>query len=88
MNLLCDLHKKQFQLLFSLSDSLFVGIFQWSGFSVLLSTLELVGSDHAMSQYFSLVLPSSNVELVALKMSVLMKMQVKRILLETVQIIC
>lgn len=40
-----------------------------------------------MSQYFSHVLPSSNVELVALKMSVLMKMQGKRILLETVQII-
>lgn len=48
--------------------------------------LELVGSNHVMSQYFSLVLPSSNVELVALKMSVLMKMQVKRMLLEKVQI--
>lgn len=33
----------------------------------------LVESDYVTSQYFSLALPSSNVELVALKMSVLMK---------------
>lgn len=75
MKLLCDLYKNNFSYYFLyLSDSTFVGVLQWNGFSGLLSTLQLVGSDHVMSQYFSLVLPSSNVELVALKMSVLMKM--------------
>lgn len=77
MNLRCDLHKSDFSYYFLyLSDSIFLGTFQWSGFSGLLSSLELVESDHVMSQYFCLVLPSSCVELVALKMSVLMKMQV------------